>query len=62
MRRPMLDVVALRRQEMRRELKVDTAQKINALAIRQEQILRVFDRTIGLLEEGELPMGLLATG
>jgi len=47
---------------MRRELKVDTAQKINALAIRQEQILRVFDRTIGLLEEGELPMGLLATG
>jgi len=53
---------ALRRQEMRRELKVDTAQKINALAIRQEQILRVFDRTIGLLEEGELPMGLLATG
>ncbi|MFK8082424.1 MAG: hypothetical protein AB8B97_19220 [Granulosicoccus sp.] len=40
---------ALRRQEMRREMRIDTAEKINSLAIRQEQILRVFDRTIGLI-------------
>lgn len=37
---------ALRRQEMRREMQIDTAKKINSLAIRQEQVLRVFDRTL----------------
>ncbi len=36
---------ALRRQEMRREMHVDTAEKINSMAIRKEQVLRVFDRT-----------------
>jgi len=42
---------ALRRQAMRREMQIDTAEKINALAIRQEQVLRVFDRTIGARDE-----------
>ena len=53
---------ALRRQEIRREIKIDTAEKINALAIRREQVLRVFDRTMGLLEQGELPLGLQNAG
>jgi len=38
---------ALRRQEIRKELKIDTAEKITALTLRQEQVLRVFDRTVG---------------
>lgn len=38
---------ALRRQEMRQELKIDTTEKITALTLRQEQVLRVFDRTMG---------------
>lgn len=38
---------ALRRQEMRRVIKKDTVEKLTALALRQEQVLRVFDRTIG---------------
>lgn len=34
---------ALRLQEIRRELELDTAEKLSALAIRQEQVLRVID-------------------
>ena len=41
---------ALRRQEMRREMQIDTAEKISSLAIRQEQVLRVFDRTMSVHE------------
>jgi len=44
---------ALRRQEIRREMQIDTAEKINALAIRQEQVLRVFDRTMVAISEKE---------
>ena len=42
---------ALRRQEMRRELKLDTTEKLSALSLRQEQVLRAFDRTMQTLEE-----------
>jgi len=42
---------ALRRQVMRREMRINSAEKISALAIRQEQVLRVFDRTMGLIEQ-----------
>ncbi len=45
---------ALKRQEIRRNLRVDTAEKINALAIRQEQVLRVFDRTMGKVAEDDV--------
>lgn len=38
---------ALHRQEIRREIRADSAEKIRALLIRQEQVLRVFDRTMG---------------
>lgn len=38
---------ALRRQAMRRELKIDTAAKLSALDLRHEQVLRVFDATMG---------------
>ena len=37
---------ALRRQEIRRELNIDTAEKLTALTLRQEQVLRMFDRTL----------------
>ncbi len=37
---------ALRRQEIRRELSIDTAEKLTALTLRQEQVLRMFDRTL----------------
>ncbi|MGQ7845107.1 hypothetical protein ACUNV4_11565 [Granulosicoccus sp. 3-233] len=37
---------ALRRQEIRRELAIDTAEKLTALTLRQEQVLRMFDRTL----------------
>lgn len=55
---------ALRRQEMRQALKIDTAEKITALTLRHEQVLRVFDRAIG---EGEAAVAsgdesLAATG
>ena len=53
---------ALRRQEMRREMHIDSAEKINALAIRQEQVLRVFDRTIGVIAEQEFYDSLQAVG
>ncbi|MBX2837976.1 MAG: hypothetical protein KTR35_14055 [Gammaproteobacteria bacterium] len=35
---------ALRRQEIRRELEIDTADKLDALEIRREQLLREFDQ------------------
>ena len=53
---------ALRRQEMRREMHINSAEKINALAIRQEQVLRVFDRTIGVIAEQEFYDSLQAVG
>ena len=37
---------ALRRQEIRRDLSIDTAEKLTALTLRQEQVLRMFDRTL----------------
>ncbi len=37
---------ALRRQEIRRELGIDTAEKLTGLALRQEQVLRRFDRSL----------------
>ncbi len=37
---------ALRRQEIRRELSIDTAEKLTALTLRKEQVLRMFDRTL----------------
>jgi hypothetical protein len=37
---------ALRRQEIRRELTIDTAEKLTALTLRQEQVLRMYDRTV----------------
>jgi len=49
---------ALARQEMRREMQFATAEKINALAIRQEQVLRVFDRTMGTIIERSEEFGL----
>lgn len=36
----------LRRQSIRRELQLDTADKLSALALRKEQVLRKFDQTI----------------
>ncbi len=38
---------ALRRQEIRRELALDSTEKLTALTLRQEQVLRVFDRSLG---------------
>ena len=38
---------ALRLQEIRRELQLDTTEKLSALAIRQEQVLRVIDQATG---------------
>lgn len=40
---------ALRRQEIRHELRLDTVSKLNALTLRQEKVLRVFDARIGRL-------------
>ncbi|ASJ75121.1 HD domain-containing protein [Granulosicoccus antarcticus] len=37
---------ALRRQEMRRELGIDSTEKLTALTLRQEQVLRMYDRTL----------------
>ena len=37
---------ALRRQSIRRELQLDTADKLTALALRKEQVLRRFDQTV----------------
>jgi hypothetical protein len=37
---------ALRRQEIRRDLGIDTTEKLTALTLRQEQVLRMFDRTV----------------
>ncbi len=37
---------ALRRQAIRRELQLDSAEKLSALALRKEQVLRRFDQTI----------------
>lgn len=37
---------ALRRQSIRRELQLDSTEKLSALALRQEQVLRRFDQTI----------------
>lgn len=37
---------ALRRQEIRRELQLDSTEKLSALALRKEQLLRRFDHTI----------------
>ena len=37
---------ALRRQEIRRELGIDTTEKLTAMTLRQEQVLRVYDRTL----------------
>lgn len=37
---------ALRRQEIRRELGIDSTEKLTALALRQEQVLRMLDRTL----------------
>lgn len=53
---------ALKRQEIRRNLLVDTAEKINALAIRQEQILRVFDRTMGKVAEEDIAQSFQQAG
>lgn len=41
---------ALRRQEIRHELRLDTVSKLNALTLRQEKVLRVFDARIGRLK------------
>ncbi len=53
---------ALKRQEIRRSLLVDTAEKINALAIRQEQVLRVFDRTMGKVAEEDIAQSFQEAG
>ena len=53
---------ALRRQGIRRELQIDTVEKINALAIRQEQVLRVFDRTMGTIAEQHASQQALLAG
>jgi len=37
---------ALRRQQIRRELGLDTPEKLTGLALRQEQVLRMYDRCI----------------
>ena len=37
---------ALRRQRIRHELSIDTTEKLTALTLRQEQVLRMFDRTL----------------
>ncbi|NND91590.1 MAG: hypothetical protein HKN42_12080 [Granulosicoccus sp.] len=42
---------ALRRHRMRRDLGIDTTEKLTALTLRQEQVLRMFDRTVW--HEGE---------
>lgn len=42
---------ALRRQAIRRELGLDTVEKLTALTLKQEQVLRVFDRSILVSEE-----------
>lgn len=39
-------VSALRRQSIRRELQLDSTEKLSALALRKEQVLRRFDQTI----------------
>jgi len=37
---------ALRRQDIRRELHLNTAEKISAITLRQEQVLRMFDQSV----------------
>lgn len=55
---------ALRRQWLRRELGLDSTGKLNALGLRQEFVLRVFDRTMQNLtgQSGKSADGLAATG
>ncbi|MFK7855209.1 MAG: hypothetical protein AB8B79_13895 [Granulosicoccus sp.] len=55
---------ALRRQEIRQELKIDTTEKITALTLRQEQVLRVFDRNMGerMRSQGLVGEQFAATG
>ncbi len=55
---------ALRRQEIRRELGIDTPEKLTGLALRQEQVLRVFDRSLLHARLNDQPHGetLAATG
>ncbi|MFT6877034.1 MAG: hypothetical protein ACJAZF_003163, partial [Granulosicoccus sp.] len=36
----------MRRKEIRRELGIDTPAKLSAMALRQEQVLRMFDRSL----------------
>jgi hypothetical protein len=45
---------AQRRQGMRQELNINTADKLNALALRHEQVLRVFDATMGTSKEDQV--------
>ena len=40
---------ALRRQQIRHELRLDTPSKLNAMALRREQVLRVFDTRMAAL-------------
>ncbi|MFK7890655.1 MAG: hypothetical protein AB8B63_07545 [Granulosicoccus sp.] len=42
---------ALKRQQMRCELNIDTAEKLRALSLRHEQVLRVFDVSMARLDE-----------
>ena len=45
---------ALRRQEIRRELHLDTTEKLTALTLRQEQVLRMFDLSVPMpMDHGE---------
>ena len=54
---------AMRRQEIRRELQLDTTDKLSALALRQEQVLRVFDQTnFAQTASAVMPQGVVAVG
>ena len=45
---------ALRRREIRRALRLDTTSKLNALALRREQVLRVFDARMAEIDAEKL--------
>ncbi|MEE9320705.1 MAG: hypothetical protein V3U76_09695 [Granulosicoccus sp.] len=47
---------ALRRQQMRYELGLDTVRKLNAMALRLEQVLRAFDKTLEKQAEARLAL------
>ncbi len=53
---------ALRRQNIRRELQLDTAEKLSALALRQEQILRRFDQTLAQQDGAFKPAYVVKAG